>query len=35
VSRCRWVGLPLALLHATLFLLLTQLDQPGWWLVAW
>src|SRR5258705_13094515 len=28
----RWVGLPLAVLHATLFLLLTELDQPGWWL---
>src|SRR5258705_3010119 len=28
----RWVGVPLAVLHSALFLLLTQLDQPGWWL---
>ncbi|MET7393176.1 hypothetical protein ABZS66_06740 [Dactylosporangium sp. NPDC005572] len=27
-----WVGVPLCALHVTLFLLLTQLDQPGWWL---
>ncbi|WP_433212769.1 hypothetical protein ACQP00_00640 [Dactylosporangium sp. CS-047395] len=28
----RWVGVPLAVLHMVLFLLLTRLDQPGWWL---
>ncbi|WP_432833726.1 hypothetical protein [Dactylosporangium sp. CA-092794] len=28
----RWVGVPLAALHVALFLLLAQLDQPGWWL---
>ncbi|MFG2038866.1 hypothetical protein [Dactylosporangium sp. NPDC048998] len=28
----RWVGVPLAALHVALFLLLTRLDQPGWWL---
>src|SRR4051794_26913015 len=28
----RWVGLPLAALHVVLFLLLTRLDQPGWWI---
>ncbi|GAA2368923.1 hypothetical protein [Dactylosporangium salmoneum] len=28
----RWVALPLAVLHIALFLLLTRLDQPGWWI---
>jgi hypothetical protein len=28
----RWVGIPLAVLHVALFLALTRLDQPGWWL---
>jgi len=28
----RWVGIPLAVLHVVLFLLLTQLESPGWWL---
>jgi hypothetical protein len=28
----RWVGAPLAVLHVALFLLLTRLDQPGWWI---
>jgi hypothetical protein len=28
----RWVGIPLAALHVVLFLLLTRLDQPGWWI---
>ncbi|MEU7865509.1 hypothetical protein [Dactylosporangium sp. NPDC049140] len=28
----RWVGVPLAALHVVLFLLLTRLDQPGWWI---
>src|SRR5688500_18763421 len=28
----RWVGLPLALLHTTFFLVLAALDQPGWWI---
>ena len=28
----RWVGVPLAVLHVTLFLLLTTLDEPGWWI---
>jgi hypothetical protein len=28
----RWVGVPLAVLHVALFLLLAGLDQPGWWI---
>jgi hypothetical protein len=28
----RWVAAPLAALHVVLFLLLTRLDQPGWWI---
>src|SRR5258705_9874632 len=28
----QWVGAPLAALHVALFLLLTQLERPGWWL---
>lgn len=28
----RWVGLPLAVLHVALFLLLVALERSGWWL---